>query len=273
MNRQPLPRWTADAGAWLPERVASWKFLTASVLVFPLVLLAVASLRPQFLWEPDGWARNFGVHIISIHWPIFALVVLGWLRFVGRIRLRDMGLRARNLMPAIVGTLAAWILAQGVMVAWKVAGGEALARSSLWNDALSAQIEVFSFIANAAATGLNEETFFRGFLFAQVFAAFLARTSAARALIAAILLSSLAFAVVHLQTEPLALAFLFLGGVVSAVLYARTGNLFLSMGLHGLFNAPLAIFATDEIVAKLAVLASVAVIALLWTRFTPRTNR
>lgn len=57
-----------------------------------------------------------------------------------------------------------------------------------------------------------------------------------RADITAVLLSSIMFAVLHLQFQPTALVLLFLLGAVHAELYRRTGSLYCSMLLHALNN-------------------------------------
>lgn len=54
-------------------------------------------------------------------------------------------------------------------------------------------------------------------------------------------------------------------GVVFALVYLRTGNLFIAVGLHALVNAPTLLFAGSSIPA-MVMLAMVALVLLIWPR-------
>lgn len=267
-----MPAWTAPASDWLPSKFVTFRFLALALLAFPVVLLVSATLRPRAWWDPAGPAHSFGIHIISIHWPIFLGVTFLVVHLFGKVSFRDMGLRREQLASALIWTAIAWVLLQVIVAMGQVLASGEWAMSSTWGEPRSSQEEIFSFLANTLGTGLNEEVFFRGFVFVQLLGFFSGRMAPGIAFSVAVVASALLFALAHLQVSLTPLAFLSIGGVIAALLYARTGNLFLSMGLHGLFNAPMVILSVDETFAKVAVLIIVALIALAWPAIVTRAE-
>nr|WP_240955921.1 CPBP family intramembrane glutamic endopeptidase [Wenzhouxiangella sp. XN79A] len=129
-------------------------------------------------------------------------------------------------------------------------------------------------------TALFEESFFRGFLLPQLYLRLGVIASERMRLAAAVVISALVFSPWHLPTllinqdlEPTALfaqlVNLFGAGVLLAVLYLRTGNLWVTMAVHALVNAPTLLLASPVSGSMLAGTLGVALI-IAWPRFIGR---
>jgi len=198
----------------------------------------------------------------------FGVVVIAVLVGVGKLPFHDFGWIGSKLVPGLAATAVLWIAMQlvEVMVGLATKGQVQLSptlRIAGWTTVIGV------LIGQALGTAPGEETFFRGFLLPQLRIR-LGRLSPARAIGLAIVASQAVFALYHLPnlvlgtshavaTTPLAIASQ-LGidfglGVFYAVVYIRTGNLFLLMGIHALGNAGTSLVATPiDPVAVLLVL-------------------
>ncbi len=139
-------------------------------------------------------------------------------------------------------------------------------------------------IGQLGGNALYEEIAYRGFLFPQVWARLAARWPArpGRALVAALLGSQALFALRHVPIRILqgfdpvdlaiSLAMVLAIGVIYALLYLRTQNLFLVIGVHALYDAPTALFAPTLVGSSLLLLAATVVTLLVWPRVTRRSH-
>lgn len=164
----------------------------------------------------------------------------------GRQAPRDVGWRRRTFAPALVGTLALWALMHAGTLAWSFAQGTSLEQAPAW--ARGAGLALGPLLAQLFGTALVEETVFRGYLFPQFVLRLRALVSARAAWIAGLLASQALFALLHvpvllyrgLDGGAIAgtLLMLLCVGLVFALVYAATGNLWLVVGAHALGNAP-----------------------------------
>lgn len=124
------------------------------------------------------------------------------------------------------------------------------------------------FFANLLATGINEETFFRGFVFAQLYRKFGGESAneklQLKPFLTATFTASLVFAVMHLQFQPAAFLFLTIGRIIGCLVYARTRNLFVGIAPHGVFNSPMPLLQTKDGIAKIAVIILMLVFILIY---------
>ena len=139
-------------------------------------------------------------------------------------------------------------------------------------------------LAQLFGTALVEEIIFRGYLLTQVREKLHRRWlgSARRALIPALLISQFSFAVFHLPGHiasglgpvdiVIDLVRLTLLGTLFALLYLRTGNLFIGIGIHSLSNNPTALFVPDPNQDSLLALAFGALIIIFWPRRRERES-
>jgi membrane protease YdiL (CAAX protease family) len=93
---------------------------------------------------------------------------------------------------------------------------------------------VLLFLTVAVAAPLFEELMFRGFLLPWLVQHLEAKVTARRARMLALVITGLAFAVMHLQ--PMGLPTLTTLGIVLGLAFLRTGNLATSVLVHGLWN-------------------------------------
>jgi membrane protease YdiL (CAAX protease family) len=253
--------------------VPLWVTVVACV-AFPATILTAATVQPPLFRDKQSWASLLSINVLYLHAATFIVLSVIGLRVVGGLRPADLGLRPRQLPAAVGAAGLAWVLANLGSWMWIVCVGPPSAEVPVPDEHATLRL-IGKLAANTLGTGLNEETFFRGFLFAQLYLR-LARLPGGRwdyrALVVSAVVSSVLFAVLHFRTNILDLAQLTAGGLVGAGLYARTRNLFVGVILHGLFNAaPMLVPCSDE-VGKVATLLGVLLVATLWPKLPSLTN-
>lgn len=174
-----------------------------------------------------------------------ALLVVGLLFTVGKLKPRDVGLRATDLRSGLLFTAVFFVLLQLVLlVVAQVTRAEAVGTWTRLGLGTAAYLLLAQLIGNA----LYEEIAFRGFLLPQLFLHF-RKLGKVAGWAAALLLSQAVFALMHVPNRlwvtglapaelPGALLPLFLVGIYFAALYLLTGNLFAVVGVHALNNMP-----------------------------------
>ena len=108
-------------------------------------------------------------------------------------------------------------------------------------------------ISQLFGNALFEEIVWRGFIFVQLFLLF-ERRNVGRTLLKALFISQGLFALmhiplqlVHFDVSGFSLLFWLLAtgiaGAIFAIIYVKTGNLYIAVGFHALFNEPTQLFA------------------------------
>lgn len=174
----------------------------------------------------------------------FGAVIFG----VGRLNPSDVGLRLRAIGPAILVTLGFWgAMHLGLGLLLKLSG-----RQLQWNTALLDMGLLWligQLIAQTLGNGLIEEIIYRGFFLSQLLIRAAARFRPGIALMLAVFLASVTFALVHIPNRLLFYEStmnevvrdqmqLVVCGITLSCLYLITGNLFICVGLHALKNQP-----------------------------------
>lgn len=175
-----------------------------------------------------------------------AIVVVGLLFGVARLRPRDVGVDLRRLWPAVGFLIAAWAAIQLLLVLILPLCGQRIGLGAHWTAA-GWRGAVGEWLGQLLGNCPYEEVFFRGFLLPQcglLAMRWMPRARPRSLVAAALVLSQALFAVGHVffnlhlpQGQWLLLA-QFVFGIVFALVYLRTGNLFLAMALHVLTNNP-----------------------------------
>jgi len=168
-----------------------------------------------------------------------------------------------------------WIAMQLVgMLPRLISAGE-VALSPIWTPEKLPLI-AGELIAQLLGNAFAEEVLFRGFLLTQVTLMIKGRVSSRGwCVTVAVLVSQLIFALSHIPqriTSGYSLAALgpnliqlWLVGIVFAVLYLRTHNIFIAVGVHTLVNAPVTILAMpSQAVAVLLPLVLALVLIAVW---------
>lgn len=254
-NRSPtwslwlLAFWTVAAALWF---VSPW---------FPRQPLA------QLQTASGGWASITLLASLLIGGVQVLIVVTA-----GRQRLVDIGWRRGKLVPAALATLALWTVMQLSTVIHALLAGQALEPRPAWAAGLG--LALGPLLAQLVGTALMEETVFRGYLWPQMALRFTRRLPPGAALGIGLLVSQVAFALLHIPVRlhdgaaPAELAsmvaMLFFTGLVFALVYAATRNLFVAVGAHALGNTPTLLFVPQGPEPTMVLLAGVLLLSLVW---------
>ena len=214
--------------------------------------------------------RILGLNALLIVGP-----VVGVLLWYEKLSLQDIGIVWRKLPFAILLWVGIWLLVQGIeLVAGLLLQGNAEIDPAWSEDGLAI---IALLVGHLLGTALYEEMSFRGFLLRQCFLSLHRWTKNRQVLSAAvaILVSQLAFTLFHVPWKLLTqgwsasmageLCGVLLTGIVYCLLYLRTDNLFLVMGIHALGNAPTSLISATIGTPNLLLLFTV-LICLLWPR-------
>ena len=244
--------------------LAAWIGVAGPWFVSPL--FPMETLR-QWQHASGGWVSVTLVASVGI-----GLVQLAIVFGPGRQSFADVGWRARALLPALLVTALLWALMQGATVLSAAASGTPLVAAPAWGRGLG--IALGPLLAQLLGTALMEETVFRGYLWPQLGLWLRTRLSSTPSAVVALLLSQGLFALVHVPvllyagTDAAALggplAMLFVVGVVFALVYAATGNLFVAVGAHALGNATTLLYQPQGPAPTLVLLAALLAIAATW---------
>jgi hypothetical protein len=181
-------------------------------------------------------------------------LVLAIILFRGGLRLYDVGLIRRNVLPGILYTFVLWGAAQGIhLLAGVLTHGKVMPNSewTIYGAGFMMGLLLTQILGNA----LFEEIAYRGFLFPQFYLRLTSlRNRPWKRFGLALLISQAAFALSHIPNRiylgmtagDIAIDLLMLvgWGVLYTLLYLRTDNLFLVVGVHALGNTPTTLFAT-----------------------------
>jgi membrane protease YdiL (CAAX protease family) len=214
--------------------------------------------------------RILGLNTLLISWPI-----VGVLLWYEKLSLQDIGIAWRKLPFAMLLWVGIWLLVQGIeLVAGLLLRGNAKIDPA-WSGGGLAIVGLLA--GHLFGTALYEEMAFRGFLLRQCFLNLQGWSKNRQVLLAsvAILVSQLAFTLFHVPWKLVTqgwsantrgeLSGVLLTGIVYSLLYLRTDNLFLIMGVHALGNAPTSLITPTIGTPNLLMLFTV-VIWILWPR-------
>jgi membrane protease YdiL (CAAX protease family) len=241
------------------------------------MLVILPFLRSSFPVESytSGWVK--ATLIFSV--VRFGLVAVGVAMIVGHLRARDVGLRWEKLPGGALVVFGTWLVMQliGVLLGLFTTGKVAL--SPIWTPDRVPYIAgelIAQFLGNAFA----EEIIFRGFLLTQLY--LILKTSISgrrRLLMVSVLISQLIFSLSHIPQRIfgdyslpgllLSLVIVWVSGVVFALLYLRTENIFVAIGMHALVNVPVGIVALpSQAVGELLPLFLTLVLIVVWGPLT-----
>lgn len=271
------PHGSSVRGATTP-----WLILVVAVTI--ILTAGIHLLLRAGVFTPLVRATDGLIHRSLLGNVILLLVVVGGLIFwLGGLRPRQVGLVPGKLPVAVAVTFGMWLLMQAIQLVSALLSDGTFQVSPAWSGG-GATVLVGMLLAQLFGTALVEEIIFRGYLLTQVREKLHRRWlgSARRALIPALLISQFSFAVFHLPGHiasglgpvdiVIDLVRLTLLGTLFALLYLRTGNLFIGIGIHSLSNNPTALFVPDPNQDSLLALAFGALIIIFWPRRRERES-
>lgn len=259
-------------------RMTTWPVVALAVIVDAIVL--VVAMHVVLPWMRTSFpleavTNNLIQATLVFSLTRFVLVAVGVAIWIGGLRARDVGLQRGRLREGSLVVLGVWIAMQltGALIGLVATGSIGI--SPYWTPDRLLPIAgelLAQFLGNAFA----EEVIFRGFLLTQVVLMLRAAIPRrGRRLTASVLLSQLVFSLSHIPERiasgytpvqmVLNLAVTWVWGILFAVLYLRTGNLFVVIGVHALVNAPVTVLAMpSEGLAGLLPLVLSLVLIVIW---------
>lgn len=214
-------------GSELPERAAPGSrakyFVRALGYLVALALvntLAYRGVGDTLARSAAGWLAELVEGLVYLG----GVVALTWIfcRYVDRTSLRSLGLQTRGWLAKLAAGWGLGTLLQLLILAvFGIAGWLSMERAGGQPSALGISVLAWLIIS------FNEELAFRGYI--------LQRLAQAWGMPAAVVVSSLAFMMVHAlnpNVQPLAMVSLFLAGILLACAYLVSRSLWLPIGLH-----------------------------------------
>lgn len=254
---------------WALLLLAAW--VSVSALWFASPWFPLGALR-QVQQATAGW-----VTVTLMASGAIGLVSLAIVFWPGHQSLRDVGWRARQVLPGLAITVLLWASMQGATLLYALASGTALVPAPRWTQGLG--VALGPLLAQLLGTALVEETLFRGYLWPQLVLWLRRGLPPWSAASLGLLLSQVLFALLHVPmllhrgvaggALAGALLMMFAVGVVFALVYAMTGNLFVAVGAHAVGNAPTLLFQPQGPSPTLVMLAALLLLCggyWLWHR-------
>jgi membrane protease YdiL (CAAX protease family) len=231
------------------RRTSGWVIALAIGIAPVLAVFANQVVVPRHWTVPISHATG-GLVNGNLQYNLFALALeVGCtMIWAGRLRLSDIGLRARDLWPAVLSALALWTFLNMGVAAWWLLQGQPLIPEPSWTKPLATTGKL---IGQLFGNALAEEVLFRGFLTVQLiilfrrfgrFAAVAGGVSLAQAIFALVHIPMLVRTGVQWRQMPSIFTALFVVGVMLACIYLVTRNLFVAVGAHALNDAATLIF-------------------------------
>jgi len=269
------------------QRAGSNKRLSISVLGLAMAVHVALTLVFVFILFPSGVSKllvasTYGLVTATLlaNLILLAAVVGIVLSFLGGLRLPDFGLCSRDLPIALVLTISVWIVVNMIEGAWQFAANGAVSWGGAWQR-LGVTAAIGALVAQLFGNALYEEIFFRGVLLRQVYWRLGPETTHLQKfqkLAIALAISQSLFALIHLPillsggasliAALATLPAIFTTGAALAILYARSDNLALCVGIHSLANKPTLLVADCFDIPNnlLFVTVTCLVLATLWRR-------
>ena len=203
------------------------------------------------------------------------IIVIGIIIFAGRLKGKDVGIIWPLIPKALVVTIGLWFATQIIGLVINIISGRGLGLDSMWQNT-RLTVVIGSIIAQIFGNALLEEIEYRGFLLPQIFLKLNSRKFVLRRnyrIAAALVISQVVFSLSHIPNR------LFLGehfsewpldfftllgiGVLYGLIYLRTGNIFIAVGVHALANIPASLFISQNAAGNI-ILALGIVLLFLW---------
>ncbi len=187
----------------------------------------------------------------------------------------DLGLIKSKIIPAIILIVAFWGILQLINLVVMLIAIQNLEINPIWIT-YGLLPPLGSFIAQIFGNAFYEEMVFRAFLVPQFYFLFQKEEKSVKiTLTQALLVSQAIFALIHVPIRllggimgwdlVLSLLIVFGLGWLFALVYLRTKNIFIAMGIHALYNVPVSILNVDS---TITILILTALLLIFWPNIT-----
>lgn len=255
-----------------------------TIILFPLVHISLTFFVVFFLkdlyaaiyFSTGGLVQG----TIVANFILMLIVIGGVLFWFGRLTPRDVGLRLEDIKIGLVVTVGIWGTIQLIGLGTQLVLSDHATLEPEWSEK-GIRVMIGALSAQLFGNALQEEISFRGFLFAQLVHLFKSVRSKGARIALALLISQSIFALMHIPIRvftgmsPLTMVYslltLFFYGTVFALIYCRTGNLFVAIGIHTLHNNPASLFLPKASAFSL-LYPLVVIVLLVWPWLTTNDN-
>jgi membrane protease YdiL (CAAX protease family) len=232
----------ARAAPWWLFVLAFAVIVVTSIWVYPL--LSHWDVFATLSQATSQWLDGRFMSMLIVQSLRIVVVLFG----IGRLGIRDLGIGAELVRPAVIVLVLTWLCLQSLRALEGFAWTGGILMRIPWDGG----IDRLHMAKPIAVGSVCEEFIFRGFFMLQFYK--LARERSAMSLgwaaVISVIASASLFAVAHVPGRLLAggenfgdiIPSLFntlLVGLVLGFVFARTGNILISAGLHCLFNMPI----------------------------------
>lgn len=239
------------------QQEKSWFLITGSYLLdFVIIIFLMFVVYPNNWLSPIEYATQgiFNTTLVASI-ALFGIIIIVLLCVVGKVKLRDLGLKGSKLPIGIISFFGFYIILNIILLIINVAVKNPTIWHPYWLDSGSPGLtwDVGSLLAQIFGNVLLEETLFRGFLWIQFSKKFADITrSKTWGLILGAVVSNFLFSLLHIpsliarnyhgfQLVPI-LLLLFLIGVLFTSVYFITENLYIAMTVHVFYNISFVLF-------------------------------
>jgi membrane protease YdiL (CAAX protease family) len=244
-----------------------------------LVSLAVLVFTTSWLSPIERFTKGLLNATLMVNLVIIGLISIGLFLKPGPLRFCDVGLNFSDLRNGFLFTFTLWVIIQAIEAALSLLTTGRLTLAADWAK-YGAAIIIGEVLGQLFGNALYEEVVYRGVLLPQLQLKFLhlkwLSSKPAWSVVAALVVSLILFALRHIAVRLyegvsgldllISLSFVALLGLLFALIYLRTKNLFLAIGIHALYNYPAPIFG-DSNSARLILVLLTCLLMLLWPRF------
>lgn len=269
-----LPEAGGAAGIFTGKRVSAQ-------FIFGLVILEIIfAMTVNLLFFEQGTFN--GVNRITNGWvnPTLCAGLLGllviavlYLMFMVRIPPRDLGLKGEKLLAGCLWTFLFWIAVNALSIGFALLAGADLTMNK---DLAAHPNEVLGqLLGQLFGNALLEEIAFRGFLFVQIYLWLTRVNKSSSRIFRAMLVSQTIFALMHIPNRiygglsGMEFVYDFLQlvilGMLFALIYVLTRNLFIVVGIHSLLNVNQAVWSSSYATAAtfICILLGICILLLL----------
>ena len=244
---------------WDTKQVG-WKVIAFFLLAdYILVTLAVLVFTTNWLDPLDSATKGLINATLVVNLVMIGLVGAGLFLKPGPLSPSNAGLKLSNLRTGFLLILGFWVLIQLLQATFSLITTGNLALSANWST-LGVTVIVGQVLAQFFGNALYEEVAYRGFLLPQLQLKFSRLKwfthKPAGPLVVALLASQVLFALRHVAVRlyegtnglelVISLGFVTLLGLGFALVYLRTGNIFIVIGVHSLYNYPASLFGGSD---------------------------
>lgn len=269
------------------HEINRYYWLWASLLAWLAILTISFEVKNLFPQISQVAHVTKGLVQPTLLWSLllFIIVIGGGIRLGSNLRARDIGLSMSQIPTGLFVTLGVWVALQVILLFIALIGKESSVSLNTTFETEQWTTTLGLLTAQVIGNALAEESMFRGFLMPQLYLKFGGRKDRIfwSPMLWAIFASQLGFSLIHIpnlyhQGIPGVeivgtLAITFALGVFFALLYIRTANLFVCVGLHALFNTPTPlvrpVIQPQLEVLQLIILVLALLVLVLWPLLSP----